>query len=164
MTATRDAWTGETADSMTFEEFYRERWTDAVRLAFVITGEAASAEDIAQDALSRVATRFATLDAPWPYTRAAIVNTSRSHHRRLRREAVRNRSASTPELDASDRTAFELLDIVDKLPFRQKTVIVLRYYEDLSEREIADVLGCRPGTVKSLASRALARLAQEVQR
>ena len=60
--------------------------------------------------------------------------------------------------------AHELLDAVDALPYRQKAVIVLRYYEDLRERDIATALGCRPGTVKSLASRALQRLAQEIQR
>lgn len=164
VTATREAWTADTADSMTFEEFFRQRWTDAVRLAYVMTGESGSAEDLAQDAFSRVAPRFETLDSPWPYTRTAIVNASRSHHRRVRREAIRNRTASISEVDLDAAAASELLDVVDKLPFRQKAVIVLRYYEDLSEREIADVLGCRPGTVKSLASRALARLAQEVQR
>jgi len=58
----------------------------------------------------------------------------------------------------------ELLDAIDRLPFRQKAVIVLRYYEDLTKEAIAATLGCRPGTVKSLAARALARLAKEVQR
>jgi RNA polymerase sigma factor (sigma-70 family) len=59
--------------------------------------------------------------------------------------------------------ARELLDVIDALPSRQKAVIVLRYYEDLSEAEIARALGCRPGTVKSLAARALERLRKDIE-
>jgi RNA polymerase sigma factor (sigma-70 family) len=55
----------------------------------------------------------------------------------------------------------DLLERIDRLPYRQRAVLVLRYFEDLSEAEIADVLGCRPGTVKSTASRALTRLREE---
>ena len=58
--------------------------------------------------------------------------------------------------------ARELLDAVARLPYRQRAVVVLRYYADFSERDIADALGCRPGTVKSLASRALDTLRQEL--
>ena len=60
--------------------------------------------------------------------------------------------------------ADELLDAVDALPFRQRAVLVLRYYRDLSEGEIADALGCRPGTVKSLATRALDQLRKVIER
>ena len=61
-----------------------------------------------------------------------------------------------------DPQARELLDVIDALPRRQKTVVVLRYYEDLTEAEIAAVLGCRPGTVKSLVARALTRMRKEL--
>ena len=64
--------------------------------------------------------------------------------------------------ECKTRKARELLDVIDALPRRQKTVVVLRYYEDLSESEIAAVLGCRPGTVKSLAARALTRMRKEL--
>ena len=64
---------------------------------------------------------------------------------------------------SSDEFRFdELADAIARLPFRQRAVIVLRYYADLTEAEIADALGCRPGTVKSLASRALATLSKEI--
>ncbi|HEX2039468.1 MAG TPA: sigma-70 family RNA polymerase sigma factor [Acidimicrobiales bacterium] len=56
----------------------------------------------------------------------------------------------------------ETWDVLRRLPYRQRAVLVLRYYEDLSEAEIADVLDCRPGTVKSAANRALARLREEL--
>jgi RNA polymerase sigma-70 factor (sigma-E family) len=148
----------------TFGAFYVERYPDAVRLAHVITGDASIAEDLAQEAMLRVQARYQALRDPWPYTRVAIVNGARSHVRRRGREASRLAVVATTGASPGPAQPLELLDAIDRLPFRQKAVIVLRYYEDLSEQEIADALGCRPGTVKSLASRALARLAQEVQR
>ena len=147
-----------------FEAFYGRRYQDAVRLAYVITGDDGSAEDVVQDALLRVQARFDSLDDPWPYTRAAIVNAVRSHARRGRRERARLELVAASLPSSAALAATEMLDAIDRLPFRQKVVIVLRYYEDLSEREIAGALGCRPGTVKSLASRALAQLAQEIER
>jgi RNA polymerase sigma-70 factor (sigma-E family) len=144
------------------EDFYRLRFPDAVRLAHLLSGDASVAEDLAQEAFVRMRERFDDVDAPWAYLRAAVVNACRSHHRSRGREAIRMRLVgAAPE---SQLGARELLDAVDALPYRQKAVIVLRYYEDLSEHDIALALGCRPGTVKSLASRALEHLAKEVQR
>ena len=144
------------------EAFYRSRFADAVRLAHLLSGDASIAEDLAQDAFERVRHRFERLSAPWAYLRAAVVNACRSHHRSRAREAVRIRKAGVSA--NSELGARELLDAVDALPYRQKAVIVLRYYEDLSEHDRALALNCRPGTVKSLASRALQRLSQEIQR
>jgi RNA polymerase sigma factor (sigma-70 family) len=146
-----------------FASFYRARWNDAVRLAFVISGDPTIAEDVAQESLARVQARFDQLLDPWPYTRMVVVNGCRSWARVRAREAARFRLLG-PSPTECDQQVLELLGSIDRLPFRQKAVIVLRYYEDLSEQEIADALGCRPGTVKSLASRALARLATEVER
>jgi RNA polymerase sigma factor (sigma-70 family) len=144
------------------EAFYRARFADAVRLAHLLSGDASIAEDLAQDAFERVRHRFDGLSAPWAYLRAAVVNACRSHHRARAREAGRTRKVGVSA--NSELGARELLDAVDALPYRQKAVIVLRYYEDLSEHDIALALDCRPGTVKSLASRALQRLSQEIQR
>lgn len=143
------------------ETFYRSHFPDAVRLAHLLTGDPSVAEDLAQDAFERVRQRFDRIDAPRAYLRVAVVNACRSHHRTRSREADRARKVGPP--GDGDLGAHELLDAVDALPYRQKAVIVLRYYEDLSERDIALALDCRPGTVKSLASRALRRLAQEIQ-
>jgi RNA polymerase sigma factor (sigma-70 family) len=144
------------------EDFYRARYADAVRLAHLLSGDASIAEDLAQDAFERVRHRLVGVSAPWAYLRVAVVNACRAHHRARTREVARARKVGAP--DAGELGARELLDAVDALPYRQKAVIVLRYYEDLTEHEIAKALGCRPGTVKSLASRALERLAQEVPR
>jgi RNA polymerase sigma-70 factor (sigma-E family) len=145
-----------------FDEFYRDRFAPMARLALLLTGELASAEDIAQEALTRVHGSFARLDAPSAYLRTVVVNLCRRHRRgNDRRRALGERMTMSPPAEPAPR---ELLDAIDALPYRQKAVVVLRYYEDLSEAEIAAVLGCRPGTVKSSAARALARLRQEVER
>ncbi|MGH9188238.1 MAG: SigE family RNA polymerase sigma factor [Acidimicrobiales bacterium] len=145
-----------------FDLFFRAAYPGAVSLAHVLISDRWLAEDLAQDAFSRLHPRFADLDSPAAFLRTCILNGCRSHHRRRGREQARLRRL-TPAVPTT-LGALELLDALDRLPIRQKAVLVLRYYEDLSEAEIAAVLDCRPGTVKSLASRGLARLHQEIDR
>lgn len=140
-----------------FEAFYRSNWHGAVRLAHSLTGSAAVAEDVAQDVFHRMYASWGLADEPAAYLRVAVVNRCRSYHRRRKVEQLR-----MPLLVATDAAVSqprELDDAVRALPIRQRTVLVLRYWEDLSEAEIAEKLGCRRGTVKSLASRGRERLA-----
>lgn len=153
---------GLSADATSFDGFFRSTYPGAVRLADLLIGDRWVAEDIAQEAYTRLHARFDTLANAEAYLRVAVVNAAHSYHRRRGRERARLQRVARPE--AVDAAARELLDAVDRLPYRQKAVVVLRYYEDLSEAEIAAVIGCRPGTVKSLASRALARLSKEIER
>jgi RNA polymerase sigma-70 factor (sigma-E family) len=144
-----------------FEEFFAEAWPWAFRLASFLTQDTAAGEDIAQDALAAMSRRWGTTDRPAAYLRTALVNASLNWHRhgRTMREKL-------PLLAGSDRIEFhadELADALAHLPFRQRAVIVMRYHADLSESEIAEALDCRPGTVKSLASRALQALAKEIE-
>jgi RNA polymerase sigma-70 factor (sigma-E family) len=147
-----------------FEEFYRREWVGAVRLAHLLTGVDAVAEDLAQEALTRVGRRWASVENGPAYLRRSVVNVCRSWQRRHSREEALLRQATAGVAGSTSLGADEVLDAVDALPFRQRTVLVLRYYHDLSEREIAHALGCRPGTVKSLASRALDRLKTVIDR
>ena len=146
-----------------FDEFFRSTYRWAVRLAHVLVGDQATAEDVVQDAYARVQPRFGDVDNPGAFLRVAVVNACRSHLRSRGREVARLRRWVTRG-EAVEPEYHELLDAIDALPHRQKVVVVLRYYEDLSEREIASVLGCRPGTVKSLAARAMATLGKEIER
>jgi RNA polymerase sigma factor (sigma-70 family) len=148
--------------SLSFDDFYRERWTPTVRLAHVLTGSAPLAEDLAQEAFAAVADRFAGLDHPAAYLRTTVLNLARSHHRRRARH---DRLLHLVDRPADVQLgAPELLDAVDALPHREKAVLVLRYYEDLPEAEIAAVLGMRPATVRTVAARALRRLRREIHR
>jgi RNA polymerase sigma factor (sigma-70 family) len=144
-----------------FDEFFANAWPWASRLAAFLTQDTAAGEDIAQDVLTTMSQRWNTTDHPAAYLRASLVNASKNWHRRgqTMRDAL-------PLLAASDQLDFqadELGDAIARLPFRQRAVIVMRYHADLSESEIADALGCRRGTVKSLASRALKALAKEIE-
>jgi len=145
-----------------FSAFYRREYDPAVRLAWLLTGSRPAAEDVAQDAMAAVYRAFERIELPGAYLRRAVVNTARSWHRDERREQER------PTLLARERRAVDagdaqLLEAIARLPYRQRVVIVGRYWGGWSEAEIANSLGCRPGTVKSLASRALNRLRCEVR-
>lgn len=141
-----------------FEDFYAAAWPGAVRLAHLLTGVASAAEDLAQEAFTRMSSRWSTIEHPPAYLRVALVHASQSWHRAQQRETARLQRATSGDTGAAALESNELRDVIEALPYRQRTVIVLRYYADLSEAEIADALGCRPGTVKSLAARALQQL------
>jgi len=154
-------------------ELYREHAEPALRLAYLLTGDRGLAEDLVQEAFVRVAGRFVHLrdpDAFGAYLRRAVVNLANSHFRRRRVErayltraqadaAVRSGGGPAgPPVEDRD----ELWKALERLPQRQRTAIVLRYYEDLSESRIAELLQCRPGTVKSLLSRGLEAMRAEI--
>lgn len=140
-----------------FDALYRERFDPMVRLAALLTGSVAVAEEIVQDAFVRCALALDRVEQPHAYLRVAVVNGCRSYHRRrVLTLGLRPRTGALSE--ASEPELHELSDVLALLPVRQRTVLVLRYYADLSEAEIAEVLECRPGTVKSLAHRGLERL------
>lgn len=150
------------------EELYRQHVPDAVRLAYVMTRDHALAEDLAQEAFVRITGRFVHLrhaEAFQAYLRRTVTNLVRNHWRRQRLERAHLHREDPPpgrrtddEVDESETIRLVLL----RLPERQRAAVILRYFEDLSERQTADVLGCRPGTVKSLVSRALTTLRAEI--
>jgi len=151
---------------MTFEEWATGRLGAMLRFAAVLTGDRALAEDVVQEALIRAHGRWeaiARLDRPEAYIRKMVVNEYLSWRRRAWRlvptgagtDAV-GQLAPDPATDHAERTAI-LADLA-RLPARQRAVLVLRYYESLSDTEIAEVLGCTPGTVRGYASRGLAAL------
>jgi RNA polymerase sigma factor (sigma-70 family) len=144
-------------DTGAYAELYVSQHDRLVRLAFVLTGSREVAEDVVQDSFVRLYKHWFSAERPEQYVRQIVVNGCRSHHRRAGRQ--RDKMAKLYVLDAAiDRHGVELSDVLLDLPYRQRAAIVLRYYSDLSEVEIAEVLGCRPGTVGSLIHRGLARL------
>jgi RNA polymerase sigma-70 factor (sigma-E family) len=150
-----------------FEEFVRGRSAHLFKLALLLTGQnQAEAEDLLQIALERAYRHRASLSrdrSPEPYVRRALVNASIDRWRALRRHAEQRLEAGDPGPAVDDRTS-ELADrdlllrSLAMLAPRQRAVLVLRYWEDMSEAEIAGLLGCGVGTVKSQASRGLKRL------
>jgi RNA polymerase sigma-70 factor (sigma-E family) len=150
---------------MTFEEFARAQLPAVVALATVLTGQPATAEDLTQEVLIRAHARWdriGGLDRPDLYVRKMVVNEFLSWRRRSWRlvpAGDTNLSMGTvPDHAAGLADTAGMLAEIAKLPARQCAVLVLRYYEDLSDAEIADLMGCAPGTVRAAASRALAAL------
>ncbi len=144
-----------------FEEFVLARTPALLRFGYLLTGDAARAEDVLQEALLKVHrhwTRLVSTGTPEAYVRRTMVNEYVSW-RRLRSsreqpaEIPDEPTSEAPEAGLAERDA--LWRAMARLPRRQRAVLVLRFYEDLPESEIAAVLGCASGTVRSLATRAL---------
>jgi RNA polymerase sigma-70 factor (sigma-E family) len=148
-------------------ELYERHADAALRLAFLLTGSRGLAEDLVQDAFVRLAGRLLHLRDPGgfdAYLRKTVVNLVRSHFRRRRLERTHaERAAAVPPIEAADVSdREEMRRALMQLPVRQRTAVVLRYYEDLSEAQTAELMGCRPAAVKSLVSRAMEHLRRTI--
>jgi RNA polymerase sigma-70 factor (sigma-E family) len=142
-----------------FEAFVRARHHALLRYGTVLTGNADAAADLVQDALERTGLAWSRVQHkgdPEGYVRTVMANRNVSTWRRLRRERL---MSDPPETSYEDKPVDGAVwEALSRLPRRQRTVLVLRYYEDLSEAQIAEVLRIAPGTVKSQASKGLASL------
>ena len=156
-------------DEVTFEQFVSVRWTAFYRTAYLLTGQRADAEDVVQATLVKAYaswSRIRRAEVPDAYVRRMLVNEFLSATRR-RKRAREHAGAQPPgppvpthEAAVLDRAV--VWQEVVSLPPRQRAVIVLRFYEDLSEKQIAQALGCAPGTVKSQISTALRSLQNRI--
>ena len=145
----------------TFAEFVRGRHGDLLRFAHVLCGDRYLAEDLVQDALERVGMAWARIerqDSPEAYVRKTITNRYLNRIRNMRRERLTDSPPDTGTTGGYEPPDDHLRRLLAELPRRQRAVIVLRFYLDYSEQQIADTLGCSTGTVKSNASRAMAKL------
>lgn len=141
-----------------------EQWSPALlRVAYLLTGDRWSAEDLLQTALLKTSRRWSKIadrEAAYPYVRRVLVTTQASWLRRRRVTEVLIDQLPDDRSPYGEPAAIpgRALAALEALPPRMRAVIVLRYYEDLSEAETAAALGCSIGSVKSQASRGLARL------
>ena len=160
-----------------FEQYMTARQPSLLRTAYLLTGDRHSAEDLVQSSLAKLylswdkVQRRELLDG---YVRRIMVNENNSLWRRAwkRREVttdeVPDRTGPLAHLDSAESSvqrsaqSSALWEFVQTLPRKQRAVVVLRYYEDLSEAEVAEILGISVGTVKSQSSRALAALRERV--
>jgi RNA polymerase sigma-70 factor (sigma-E family) len=167
MAPTRSQPSGWSADEA-LELLYAAHWRRLVRLAVLLVHDVGTAEEIVQDCFVSVHARWNRLHDPdkaLAYLRQSVVNRSRSHLRHL--SVVRRHAAREVAMESAagaDQPAYEqarratVLDALRRLPRRQREVLALRYYLDLSEAEIAETLGISRGAVKSHASRGAAAL------
>jgi RNA polymerase sigma-70 factor (sigma-E family) len=143
-----------------FVDLYRGSYAPMVRLAHLLTAADPAAEELVQDAFLRVQARWDRVDNPLAYLRASVVNACRNHQRRR----VLERRHRAVVVDTAEDTPGEMRDAIAALPARQRAAIVLRYYEDLAEVDIAELLGCSVPAVKSLLHRAVQDLRKAIER
>jgi RNA polymerase sigma-70 factor (sigma-E family) len=147
-----------------FEAFVAAVGSRLLRVAYLLTGDLGQAEDLVQVTLERTALRWRRLEgAPEAFARQVLANAATDGWRRRRVRVTEVAITGTDVASVSDvagRVALHrtLVDALRRLPPRQRAVLVLRYFEDLPEAEVAQILAISRGTVKSTASRALSRL------
>ena len=160
-----------------FDRFVMDTADALLRAASLITWDVAEAEDLVQECLFRVARRWPRvrkMDHPAAYARTVLVHLALDEGKRRSRRRSELHASAAGRLDAREDDAAlrvfgrveasaDLLRAIGELPPRQRAALVLRYFEDLSETEAADAMGCSVGTVKSTTSRALDRLRSLVE-
>lgn len=169
MTVTTHAERTETVDEGRLSDLYARHSPAIGRLAYLLTGDAHLAEDLTQEAFVRAFGRFRDLRQPesfeW-YLRRTLVNLTRSQFRKQRTERdylakQPRREGAEPAADLTEQDA--MWRTLQQLPPKQRTAIVLRFYEDLTDVQIAEAMRCPIGTAKSLIHRGLERLRSEVR-
>lgn len=162
----------DTDDEAAFAEFVTREWSRLVRVGYLLTGDVGRAEDLVQQALVKVHRHWPRVRhtaSPYAYTRAAVANESASWWRRRRvpetlGEIPVHAVGATGDAFAAVDTRAELLQCLQRLPPRMRAIVVLRYYDGLSEAETAQALGISVGSVKSQTSRGLDRLRHDLGR
>jgi len=159
----------DTAETGRLADLYARHSPAAGRLAYLLTGDVHLAEDLTQEAFVRAFGRFRDLRQPesfeW-YLRRTLVNLTRSHFRRQRTE--RHHLAGHPSPERTEPVADRVSErdamwrALQQLPPKQRMALILRFYEDLTDAQVAAAMGCPVGTAKSLVHRGLERLRLEV--
>ena len=140
---------------------YQQEYAPLVRLAYGLLGRRAEAEEVVQDAVVHLRDRWAEVDRPGAYLRRSVANGCVSV---LRHREVVNRLAPDPAPDDAPDRLVELRDVLLRLPTRQRAAIVLRHVAGMPDEEIAETLGVRRATVRSLVARGLATMQEEISR
>ena len=144
------------------EALFEAEYEPMYRLAFAILRNDRDAEEVVQDAFVAVASRWESIDNPGGYLRVSVVNGARKCLRtRSRRSGAEASLRATPD-EVAPAIGDDLLYVVDQLPDRQRTAVVLTYYSGLNSTEVGELLDCPPATVRSLVHRALEQLRKEV--
>jgi RNA polymerase sigma-70 factor (sigma-E family) len=155
------------AEHDSFEVVYHRNYDALFRLASMLVSSTTEGEEIAQEAFVRWYARRSVVKDPDSYLRTVVINLTRDG---LRRRYSAKRRAHLFQTEAREAAAgteatpsSPMLDVIAQLPARQRAAVLLRFYEGRTEQEIASIIGCRPGTVKSLLSRALDALRKEIE-
>ena len=146
-----------------FDALYKGSNAGMIRLAWLLVGSRAVAEDVVHDAFLAVHQRWTTIDNPGGYLRRTVVNESLRWHRRREHEHRLLAVVGEPP-PTGDPAVDTMWDVIQGLRLERRAVVVLRYWADLPHAEIAEILGCPVSTVRTRLHRALADLRKEVNR
>lgn len=145
-----------------FEDLYRTHRERVVQLAWLLTHDAAAAEDVAHDAFAALFRVFNEVQNPAAYLRRSVINGVYERSRHRARESRRNRLVISGEAQSTCGPTGGIADVIAKLQIDQRTAVVLRYWGGLLDREIADAMGTRPSTARSHLRRATNQLRKEL--
>ena len=142
-----------------FREVYETALPRLVRLAHLITGSNSAAEDVVHDVFVAAYRKWERIDDPYGYLYRAVVNRSRSV---LRRRAIESKHMSEPTRTDLPPELDEVWNALSRIPAKRRTALVLRYYADLPVDAIAEIMGVRPATVRSLIHRGYMSMRREL--
>lgn len=151
---------GSEPESGSFDDVYRRESAPMVRLAYLMVDSETQAEEVVHDAFATLYERWSRVDNPGAYLRTCVVNRCNDVHRR---RALERRWRQRPADEHAELGADHLLDALERLPLKRRAALVLRYYDDRTVADIAEILGVRPGTVKSMLHRGLAQLREAIE-
>ncbi|MEX0865593.1 MAG: sigma-70 family RNA polymerase sigma factor [Acidimicrobiia bacterium] len=145
--------------SRQLEALFRSDYVRLVRLASLLTRSQSTSEEVVQDAFIRLHRRWDNVDDPAAYVTQVVVNEARA---RLRRQAIERRHSPDPPEPVLPPEVDETFQLLSELSPRRQVALVLRYYEDMAIEDMAEVMDCRPATVKSLIQRGLTSLRRKL--
>ena len=148
----------------TVDGLYQSRYEAELRRATLLVGSSTLAQDVVAEAFCEVIRRWEQIREPAAYLNRAVLNGCRQAGKRRRRETPTDPAEPALAGSAASDEFNDIADAVDGLPWKQRAVVILKYYEGHTEAEIAEQLGIRPGSVGPTARRALNRLRKEVAR
>jgi RNA polymerase sigma factor (sigma-70 family) len=146
---------GDSTPPSDLDAVYRAYFVSLMRVAYLLTGSNSHAEDVVHDVFLRCAPRLSVIEHPAAYLRTAVVNECR---RQYSRENRFDRTADADSVEEMPVELMELRDALQRLDGRKRAAVVLRYFVDVPDSEIAAILGCRPATVRTLLHRAINEL------
>jgi RNA polymerase sigma factor (sigma-70 family) len=153
----------EVAEDDRLGQLYRDEYEPMLALAYLLVGSRSAAEDVVHDAFTAISGRLDDIDNAGAYLRTSVVNGTRRWHRRLRREERWQPVDPAPATGDGTADAIAVRGALADLPSEQREAIVLRYFADLTFREIADVLGCPLQTVATRVRRGLDRIKRDLE-
>ncbi len=148
-----------TVAKTSFDALYQSEYIAMVQLGYLLLGSRALSEEIAQEAFLSVSRRWDSIDNPGGYLRTCVVN---GCHQRNRRDQIESKHQFHGQDDVFPAELIDLHDALRRLPERQRSSVVLRYFVDCTEADMAKLLECRPATVRSLVRRGVASLRKEL--